>query len=71
MVHSNSSLSAAQKLQHLKVALKGESARLIENVQVTDANYQGAWDVLQDRNLASSYADSSPQPMKLLANLKI
>ncbi|CAL8136776.1 unnamed protein product [Orchesella dallaii] len=45
----NRELSEAQKLQYLKAAVKDEPAALIRSLQVTNANYQQAWDTLNQR----------------------
>jgi len=48
-VGSNSSLSGAQKLQYLKSAVKGDASSLIQSYQVTDDNYNEAWESLMER----------------------
>ena len=48
-VHSNSTLSGAQKLQYLKGAVKGEASNLIKSFQITDSNYSEAWKTLKER----------------------
>ena len=48
-VHNNASLSNVQKLQYLKLSLKGEALTIIQNVQISDANYAKAWKLIDDR----------------------
>lgn len=48
-VASNSHLTGTEKLIHLKRSLHGEAARVIETLQLTEANYQIAWDALTSR----------------------
>ena len=48
-VHSNSSLKQAEKLNYLKSALKGEAFTLVKNLTITDANYENARDILEQR----------------------
>ena len=48
-VHNNTNLSDSQKLHYLKTALKGNAARLLSSITVTDANYAIARDILNDR----------------------
>ncbi|KAJ2941115.1 hypothetical protein O0L34_g10350 [Tuta absoluta] len=49
LVHNNSALNKVQKLHYLKSSLRGEAELLLKNIQVTDANYDQAWDILQAR----------------------
>ncbi len=48
-VHNNSKLTNAQKLQYLKTSTKGEAARIIKNLSITDANYEVAQGLLKER----------------------
>lgn len=48
-IHDNKNLSDAQKLQYLKLSLKGDAAFLIQSIQISDNNYQKAWEILKDR----------------------
>ena len=45
-IHTNESLSPAQKLQYLKASLKGEAGALLATVPIADNNYTKAWDLL-------------------------
>ncbi len=47
--HNNLSLSGAQKLQYLKSCVKGEAANSIKSFQITDGNYQEAWNLLESQ----------------------
>ena len=44
-----STISAAQKLQHLKSLLSSEPLQSIQGISITDANYHIAWKILCDR----------------------
>ena len=48
-VHSNENLTDAQRLQYLKASLKGDAAKIISHLTITDANYAGARNALQKR----------------------
>jgi hypothetical protein len=49
LVHNNSSLSQVQKLHYLKSTLTGEAESLLRHVQITDDNYEHAWQTLKLR----------------------
>lgn len=48
-VHEHPGLSNAQRLQYLRGQLDGEAKRLIDGLQLTDANYKHAMELLQER----------------------
>lgn len=48
LVSSNDALSNTQKLHYLKVNLSGDAALLINNLKVSDENYEAAWKLLVD-----------------------
>ncbi len=48
-VHSNSVLSDSQKLHYLKASLKGDAAKLLTSVLISDTNYPIARNILQNR----------------------
>ncbi|OXA43388.1 hypothetical protein Fcan01_21735 [Folsomia candida] len=48
-IHSNTTISKGQKLTYLKSYLKGEPAKLIQSMVLSDANYDIAWQQLHDR----------------------
>lgn len=48
LVH-NKNISAVQKLQYLRLAVKGPAAQLIDCLEIVDVNYQVAWKLLCDR----------------------
>ncbi|OXA46198.1 Gag-Pol polyprotein [Folsomia candida] len=48
-VHDNTKLSKSQKFTYLKSQLKGEAARQLQSMIITDANYDIAWSQLSDR----------------------
>ncbi|XP_071582039.1 uncharacterized protein [Temnothorax nylanderi] len=43
LVANSESLTRTQKLHYLKASLSGEAASLINNIQISDANYEAAW----------------------------
>lgn len=49
MIHFNNKMSPVQKLGYLKVNLSDEALRIIKNLEITDANYDTAWNLLADR----------------------
>lgn len=49
LVHSNAALSNVQKLHYLKTSLSGEAASILKHIQVTDTNYEQAWNILKAR----------------------
>ncbi|GFT51090.1 uncharacterized protein TNCV_4490631 [Trichonephila clavipes] len=48
-VGDNSTLSDSQKLQYVKLSVKGETATLLQSIQITNDNYQKAWNSLTER----------------------
>ncbi|GFT68470.1 uncharacterized protein TNCV_4585411 [Trichonephila clavipes] len=48
-VGNNSTLSDSQKLQYLKLSVKGEAATLLQSIQITNDNYKKAWNALTER----------------------
>ncbi|GFX85920.1 uncharacterized protein TNCV_2473221 [Trichonephila clavipes] len=48
-VGNNSTLSDSQKLQYLKLSVKGEAATLLKSIQITNDNYKKAWNALTER----------------------
>ena len=48
-VHQNSSIPKVQKLVYLKSLLRGEAARQIQSLVLSDNNYDTAWKLLHDR----------------------
>jgi len=49
LIHENERLSKVQKLHYLKLNLYGEAETLLKQYTVTEANYEAAWQILQDR----------------------
>lgn len=49
LVHNNSTLSKVQKLHYLKSSITGEAETLLKHIQITESNYDQAWDLLRDR----------------------
>ncbi|GFQ84411.1 uncharacterized protein TNCT_697521 [Trichonephila clavata] len=48
-IGNNNTLSDSQKLQYLKLSVKGEAATLLQSIQITNYNYQKAWNALTKR----------------------
>ncbi|GFR23622.1 integrase catalytic domain-containing protein [Trichonephila clavata] len=48
-VGNNNTLSDRQKLQYFKLSVKGEAATLLQSIQITNYNYQKAWNALTER----------------------
>ena len=48
-VHTKETLRDAQRLQYLRASLKGDAAKIISHLTITDANYAGARNALQTR----------------------
>ena len=48
-MHTNETLTDAQRLQYLKASLKGDAAKIIRNLTITDANCAGTRNALQTR----------------------
>ncbi|XP_013168595.1 PREDICTED: uncharacterized protein LOC106118482 [Papilio xuthus] len=49
LIHTNATLTAAQKLHYLKSCLSGEAEILLKNLSTTDVNYNEAWSQLVRR----------------------
>ncbi|GFQ68669.1 uncharacterized protein TNCT_231041 [Trichonephila clavata] len=47
-VGNNNTLSDNQKLQYLKLSVKGEAVTLLQSIQITNYNYQKAWNALTE-----------------------
>lgn len=45
----NTRIPTVQKLQYLRLSLKGIAAQLIESLEVTEGNYEVAWNLVQER----------------------
>ncbi|XP_024886699.1 uncharacterized protein LOC112464122 [Temnothorax curvispinosus] len=48
LVDKNKSLTKTQKLHYLKASLSDEAAVLINNIHISDANYEAVWQLLLD-----------------------
>lgn len=48
-IHSNRSISNAQKMQFLKSKVKGEAEKLIQHLNISSPNYELCWDILNHR----------------------
>ncbi|KAB0797907.1 hypothetical protein PPYR_09115 [Photinus pyralis] len=49
LVNKNDSLTQVQRFYYLKSALKGEAAHLLNSLEVTESNYEIAWELLRER----------------------
>jgi len=49
MINNNSQLSNVEKFYYLQASLKKEAASVIESIEISDSNYQLAWNLLVDR----------------------
>jgi len=49
MVHRNETLPPIDKLHYLRWALVGDAYKLIESLEVTNENYQVAWEIVNNR----------------------
>lgn len=49
LINKNTDLADVQKFYYLQRSLKGEAAQVIEALDITDANYKIAWDLLKQR----------------------
>lgn len=49
LVHTKRELSNVQKLHYLKCSITDEAEKLLRNIQICDANYADAWDMLTKR----------------------
>lgn len=46
LVHENPSLSNTEKMQYLKTHLRGDALKSVQNLQISEESYAGAWDIL-------------------------
>ncbi|XP_018397730.1 PREDICTED: uncharacterized protein LOC108775780 [Cyphomyrmex costatus] len=49
LIHENASLSPVQRLQYLRASLTGDAFKVISALEISDTNYQVAWDLLKER----------------------
>ncbi|XP_055633331.1 uncharacterized protein LOC129773712 [Toxorhynchites rutilus septentrionalis] len=55
VIHSNTQLSAVQKLHYLRSSLAGDASRLISSTALTADNYPIAWKIITDRYENKNY----------------
>ncbi|XP_043468116.1 uncharacterized protein LOC122502236 [Leptopilina heterotoma] len=48
-IHSNDSISAVQKFRYLSSLLTGDAVQVIKGLEISAANYQEAWELLEKR----------------------
>lgn len=49
VIHLNASISSVQKLQYLKASLTGDAGNVISSLEISDLNYEVAWNLLRER----------------------
>ena len=49
LIHNDAGLSNVEKLYYLKTLIKGEAQQALDALQLTDDNYDIAWDMLEER----------------------
>lgn len=49
LIHSNDNLSNVNKFQYLKSSLEGSASQTIASIEVSNANYETAWNILCER----------------------
>lgn len=49
LIHNNTNLARIQKFFYLKSVLKDDALKIIESLEVSDVNYDTAWDLLNER----------------------
>lgn len=49
LIHNRKTIPKVQKLQYLKGNLEKEAADIIRHLQITDANYDSAWQLIEKR----------------------
>ncbi|XP_018362903.1 PREDICTED: uncharacterized protein LOC108761065 [Trachymyrmex cornetzi] len=49
LIHANEVIPNIQKFQYLVTSLSGNAAKIIESIELTDANYSVAWELLKKR----------------------
>ena len=49
VIHNNTSLSKTEKMQNLKIYIRDEPSRIIQHLQITENNYETAWELLAKR----------------------
>ncbi|XP_045517137.1 uncharacterized protein LOC123709686 [Pieris brassicae] len=70
VIHKNSTLSNAEKMQYLKSKLREEPERLINQLQVSNENYDACWKIITNRydnkkHILTSYLNSFMQLPKI------
>lgn len=48
LIHTNDTLSNIQRFHYLKSVLTGEAADVIESLEISEENYNNAWDLLKN-----------------------
>ncbi|EFN85207.1 hypothetical protein EAI_14830, partial [Harpegnathos saltator] len=47
VIHANTTLTNIQKLHYLKASFTGEASNVINGLEISDVNYEVAWDLLK------------------------
>jgi len=49
VIHSNASLSNAQRFQYLRASLTGDAKNIVNSLEISNTNYDVAWTLLKER----------------------
>ena len=79
VVHNDNSLTGVQKFHYLRAQLLGDASNVIDNLPLTDANYQHSVALLKERfgqpyKLVNAHMDALmnlPKPVNNLASLQV
>lgn len=48
-MYKDNSISSVEKLQLLETVIKGEASQIIKHLQITEENFEAAWELLKNR----------------------
>lgn len=49
IIHNDRTIPKVKKLRYLKSYVKGNTAQVIKNIEISEASYDEAWKLLEDR----------------------
>ncbi|KAJ8981022.1 hypothetical protein NQ317_002877, partial [Molorchus minor] len=55
LIDENTKLTTIQKFYYLQSALKGDAAQSLKNLEITEANYPVAWELLKERHMKNLF----------------